>query len=291
MSVFSGPTLTWNQQEIQEDAGFFASGGTVTEITQNDVVYRVHTFTTVGVSTLTTNRQLKNVEYLIIAGGGAGGGGFVGGGGGAGGLVTNIFSNKISISQNSYNIIVGSGGTVSGATPFNGENSSIDIVGITTAIGGGKGAVSDSVPPSTGGSGGGGRFGNGGTASTNVLGADGISGQGNKGGNGVISYDQRNWFTGAGGGAGGVGQNGTWNGELYATGGSGLSFNIDGTSKTYSTGGRGSLRKLAHTSTKQGLSGSPNTGNGGGGSHDNLSGGTGGSGIIIIRYPIGVVGQ
>ena len=102
MSVFAGPTLTWSQQEIQEDAGFFASGGTVTEITQNGVVYRVHSFITVGVSTLTVNRQLNNLEYLVVAGGG-GGGYNNAGGGGAGGLLYGVES----VNPNIITITVG----------------------------------------------------------------------------------------------------------------------------------------------------------------------------------------
>jgi len=137
VSVYGGPTLSWNSLQIQNDVNFFAAGGTVTEITQNGVVYRVHSFTTVGVSTFTVNRQLKRVEYLIVAGGGAGGvaelnpAGDGAGGGGAGGFLTNVGGNLLTISNQSYTITVGAGGVNT-----SGENSSVFEI---TAFGGGVG--------------------------------------------------------------------------------------------------------------------------------------------------------
>jgi hypothetical protein len=66
-------------------AGFIATiatGGTVTDITQNGITYRVHSFTSAGNSTFSVTRG-GLVEYLIVAGGG--GGMDMGGGGGYGG--------------------------------------------------------------------------------------------------------------------------------------------------------------------------------------------------------------
>ena len=66
MGAYAGPTVSFNQLEIIKNANFFASGGTVTEITQNGVVYRVHTFTTSwNSSTLTVNRQSERVLSIL----------------------------------------------------------------------------------------------------------------------------------------------------------------------------------------------------------------------------------
>ena len=61
-----------------------ATGGTITEINDDGVNYRVHTFTSSGTFEVTSGSG--EVEYLIVAGGGSGGEGH-GGGGGAGGSV------------------------------------------------------------------------------------------------------------------------------------------------------------------------------------------------------------
>jgi len=277
MGIFYNSTLSYNQGVT------FASGGTVTEITQNGVVYRVHSFTTVGVSTFTVNRQLKRVEYLVVAGGG--GGGFRGaGGGGAGGLLYDLSV----ISASSYTVTVGNGGAApsagNGYIAQNGENSSIS--GITTAIGGGRGGSGGSpyYAGGNGGSGGGASY-DGGTGS-------GTIGQGNNGGNGVISVNPQSYSGGGGGGAGGVGSNATTTGQLWGSGGVGLSYDISGQSIVYSTGGNGNNHlptiSANHPTT---LSNLGNGGHGGTTRPGGNPGRPGGSGIVIIRYPIGVVGQ
>ena len=86
-----------------------ASGGTETVITVGADTYRVHTFTSVGTSTLTVTYG-GLVEYLIVAGGG-GGSKICGGGGGAGGMLTGTAA--ASIGANS--IVVGGGGAGGGA--------------------------------------------------------------------------------------------------------------------------------------------------------------------------------
>jgi len=79
------------QQISQFFEKLIATGGTVTDITQDGKEYRVHTFTSDGTFEVTRGGE---VEYLVVAGGGAGGGdggplgdttARVGGGGGAGG--------------------------------------------------------------------------------------------------------------------------------------------------------------------------------------------------------------
>ena len=49
-----------------------AAGGTITNITQRNVNYRVHTFSSVGRYNFTMSKS-GQVEYLIVAGGGGGG--------------------------------------------------------------------------------------------------------------------------------------------------------------------------------------------------------------------------
>lgn len=270
MGVYGGTTLTWNQQEIQEDVGFFASGGTVTEITQDGIVYRVHTFTNVGVSTLTTNRQLNRVEYLVVAGGASGGGNAttVGGrGGGAGGFRTSVR------------------GATSGRNSPAEPQLRLDPQEYTVTVGG---ASQDSTFHTITSLRGGVGCGNGGTASSGGsigYGGAGTAGQGYNGGAGLPGSSPLYRGAGAGGGAGGAGANGSWNAG-GGPGGAGLKSSITGTEVTYARGGNFIGARIYFSYT--GASGAANSGNGGGGGNPP---GTGGSGIVIVRYPIGVVGQ
>jgi len=174
-----------------------------------------------------------------------------------------------------------------------------------SAIGGGGGYTGHSILPATqsGGSGGGG-------GGTNLGGFQSINGgagigtgttlQGYAGGNGY--YDTPYFRGSGGGGAGGVGQNASGT----ANGGIGLSYSITGTSVGYGGGGGGGSWATNYfgyggggasnifgggngggSSSGAGLSASSNTGSGGGGSGvatGGVPGGTGGSGIVIIRY-------
>ena len=126
------------------------------------ITYKYHTFTQPGtfiVGTATT------FDILVIGGGGPGAypstpgtysPGNWGGGGGAGGVV---YASGIPLSNGTYNITVGLGGS----SLANGQNSVIYsealAQNILIAIGGGVGAMFPSVPASPGGSGGGGRDG------------------------------------------------------------------------------------------------------------------------------------
>jgi hypothetical protein len=75
--------------------------------------------------------------------------------------------------------------------------------------------------------------------------------------------------SGGGGGAGGAGSGNQ--------AGPGVASSITGSSVTYAAGGVGSQNIAL-------VAGTPNTGNGGNGARP------GGSGIVIVRYPIGAVG-
>lgn len=249
---------------------------TVTDITVNGVDYRVHTFTASVDFTITVD---IDVEYLIVAGGGGGGAGWQGGGGGAGGML----EGTTRLSPQTYEIVVGLGGV--GATgntineSSNGEDSSISVSGtaLFTAIGGGRGASED--PHHGAGSGG---SGGGGTHKSLDRGTA-ISGQGFDGGLGISGKSL--WGGGGGGGAGTVGTDAVGTQAIHP-GGVGLSSSISGSSILYSTGGDGVKRCVGYN----GIDGPDNSGDGGGGgcsgNPPESLGGTGGSGIVIIRYKI-----
>lgn len=252
-----------------------ATGGTITESNG----YRIHTFTQNGVFTPSNNGE---VEYLVIGGGGGGGATNAGnaGGGGAGGYIESI---KSVVAGTPYTVNIGSGG----GSYTNGSNSVFDNI---TALGGGKGGYYNLIAAGVGGSGGGG-------GQTSGLGAAGTASQGYAGGrSGAVS----GYGGGGGGGAGEIGSNsyGT-NSREGGYGGDGITSSITGTPITRAGGGAGSSHGSATQGTPQGglggggnghygaaaaTNGSPNTGGGGGGGGENIATGSGGSGIVIIRY-------
>jgi len=286
-----------------------AEGGAITEITDNGVEYRVHTFTSSGTfsvsSTGTTNGE---VEYLIVAGGGGGHGGYQspgGGGGGAGGLLTG----NTTVNSQSYSVSVGNGGNFGRGDggsvsfrPTDGDNSSVFGA---TAIGGGRGGGYSNYPSGSGGSAGGEGYGGG-------LGSP-VAGQGNAGGSCPANNPQP---AGGGGGAGEKGQDAPTANDGGGDGGDGIQSAINGTNTYYAGGGGGGggyqsnavpraegglggggdggVGETDNVSLLTGLPATPNTGGGGGGaggpvgSQDQTeqNGGDGASGIVIIRYAI-----
>jgi hypothetical protein len=296
-------------------------------ITPYDVVYdgfnwRVHTFTTVGASTLTVT-QPGEVEFLLVAGGGSGGNRNTtnaNGGGGGGGIV---HKQQHYVTPGTYQVFVGAGGA---AIPFstslggnNGQNST--LFGYV-AFGGGGGASTDVEGSKAGGSSGGAASRTNGVAPSLQTDLSGARGYGNIGG--AICQD---WTGGGGGGAGGPGIPGGHNGvSIWAgDGGYGMPFVISGTQRFYAGGGGGganssersgmgwhgggrgfgSTRFYAHTNypleinSETGGWGTPDAidGTGGGGgagtywsnnsggpNWTNRGSGKGGSGIIIVRY-------
>ena len=210
-------------------------------------------------SALTTSAGLQYglVEYLLVAGGGGGATDIdVGGGGGGGGLLTG----SISVTAQTYNVIVGGGGprgtgvdntgTGGGSAGTQGVNSTFVTL---TAIGGGAGGTRNQNGGVGGSGGGGGDNGN--------TGGAGTAGQGYAGGNGPGMNSNSGNDSGGGGGAGGAG--------VLNVPGPGL-FNALGNA-TFSAGGRG-----AQLITP--ADGAANTGNGGTGAR------AGGSGIAVVRY-------
>lgn len=239
------------------------------------------------------------VEYLVVAGGGGGGighynnddGGFTGGGGGAGGAATGSASVT---AGTQYTITVGGGG----GSASTGSPSLFSAFG-TTMLGGGNGgywtgngSVLTSVPSGNGGS-------SGGDATQQTVGTA-QSGYGNVGGGGQVGARR----SGGGGGAGAAGQTATDVLSRAGDGGIGISSSISGTSTFYAGGGGGSSYGapgsggssiggsggILGDGTRVGGNGVINTGSGGGGSAPQnftltIPGGSGSSGIVIIRYP------
>jgi hypothetical protein len=279
-----------------------ATGGTIT--TSGD--FKIHTFTSPGTFTVTQLGNSptiptggpSNVDYLVVAGGGGGGGGFgcgsfSGGGGGAGGFRTSFPSpaGVTPVAVQGYPITVGAGGPGASspcgndvATP--GNNSVFSSI---TSAGGGGGRMGRTAD--SGGSGGG-------TTNYIVGGTAGLGNtppvsppQGNPGGLGTARC------SGGGGGA-------SVAGNPNKNGGNGTANSITGSSVTRAGGGSAGGWNYAAAGTAgtggggtggsggaNGGNGTVNTGGGGGGAGPiNVAGqplrcgGTGGSGIVIIRY-------
>jgi len=226
-------------------------------------------------------------DYLVVAGGG---GGSRYGGGGAGGLRTSYGStsgggspaeSSLTLQKaTNYTVTIGPGGT--GGNRAAGSQGSDSTFSTITSNGGGEGKSPYSPNVINGGSGGGGDAG--------VGGGTGTSGQGFNGGPAGLNGPSDYKGTG-GGGAAQAGQ--TYNG------GNGLAVSITGSSVTYAGGGGGSY--YVGASGASGGSGgggngtgwnsgvSPEVPNGTNGTY-NLGGGgggamSGGSGIVILRYP------
>lgn len=258
-----------------------ATGG---DVVNTDGTYWYHAFKTTGLFDVKTP---ITADILVVAGGGAspanGAGAGPTGGGGAGGLLY-FSSQSLSVATNT--VTVGAGGAYT-------TGSDSQFAALTLVKGGGAGGTTDNVG-GTGGSGGGsgGRYTSAGGANT--------SGQGSVGG---VGYQQSGLASGGGGGkgqagwgavsnAGGYGGDGvntysswatatgTGSNGYYAGGGAGMSWY----SGVGGNGGAGGGGNGASTSTgTNATNGTASTGGGGGGS----SYGTfGGSGVVIVRYPV-----
>lgn len=236
----------------------------------------------------------STVEYLVVAGGG-GGGARHAGGGGAGGYRTGPLSVSSGVQ---YTVTVGSGGAGGAVFPgggYSGFKGADSVFSTITSSGGGWGSGDTPNPgqssPASGGSGGSGGGGqNNGTPGSGNTPATTPS-QGNSGGTPVLAGG-----AGAGGGGYGSAGGGKPSNETAGGGGSGGTSSISGTTMTYAGGGGGGTRNQGPagagqdgggngSATSNGQAGEANRGGGGGGGAQDYSGGNGGSGIVIIRYP------
>jgi len=268
-----------------------------------------------GIWTLRDNEDYKRVGQwptaspainfvnatILIVGGGAGGGGWTsnwsGGGGGAGGVVYNT---NVGIPVTNYVVTVGAGGSggTGGSVGTNGSNSYIIGNFSLTALGGGGGGAS--ANGIAGGSGGGG-----GGAGPGLTEFGGLSTQssifgygfGNPGG----TSNSTTYNAGGGGGAGANGNNA--NTLTGGTGGAGLAYNFANGTSIYYAGGGGGAGVNNTIIVAGGLGGGGNSANqsvsstaggvnlGGGGGGGGFStargnGNTGGSGVVVVSYPL-----
>jgi len=235
-----------------------AIGGVETEITQDGVDYRVHTFTDTGISELFVVTG-GEVEFVLVGSGGSGGSDRGGGGGGG----EFLQGTEVVADLQTYNVTVGAGvAGVFGANfdSRNGRNGNPTSFLGNTASGGDGGNTC---------SGGG-------------------NGIGSGGGGGNNFNDQRAQRGGSNGGNGEPGSCGGGTGQGAPTG-----TDINGTFTLFSGGGgggrfNGSLNQGGDGGGGNGGggAGAPNTGGGGGGGNAASSSGASGSGIAIIRYRI-----
>ena len=290
---------------------------------------KIATFTGPGnftVNAVSVTAAENTVGYMVVAGGAGGGGSCAGGGGGAGGfregrnvpvdnftaspLVANAPTNALTITAQTYPIVVGAGGA--GSIPGSAaSNGSVSTFGSISSTGGGKGGLGNNVPATRVGSPGGSGGGGGHTAGTAGCGntppvspAQGFRGEPSQPSTGPAPSD-------AGGGGGGATTAGVDSCTSHA-GGAGATTSISATPTAYAGGGGGSNRcggtpgdvaggaggggrgasnprpRPAFDGTGQ--NGTANTGGGGGAGGSLVSGGpiggtgSGGSGIVIIRY-------
>jgi hypothetical protein len=270
--------------------GVKATGGTITV----SAGYAYHTFTSTG--SFLPSQQIKGAEVLTIAGGGSGGEGNsgywqVGGGGGAGGVV---YNNALNLTAGTiYTATVGAGGTrVSSRHGVQGNNSQFGP--LTSAIGGGYGGAMSGIGGSLGP---GGNGGNGGGNEGYGVWSRSTGSQGFGGGLGVNDQDRG----GAGGGGGAGGQGGDGSGTTGGNGGVGTNVysnfayaTLTGVNGFYAGGGAGSGSASGGPNGSggsggggaPGVAGTANTGSGSGGTRSGNAVANGGSGIIIVRYPV-----
>jgi hypothetical protein len=304
-----------------------AIGGTEQTYTSYGVVYKTHTFTTVGSSTFQVQDigTAPSIRYLMVGGGGAGAARH-GGGGGAGGFIEGV----LNVSAQNYTIDIGAGGLGRFQDIAGNDGSPTTFAGLT-ALGGGGGGSWGNRNGRAGGSGGGGSevSGNGGVggaalqpgsasggfgfagAISQLNGTGHGSGGGGAGGAGTRGFDSTSGPGGAGristilgrtfyfAGGGGAG---SWEAGEPRRGGSGGLGGAGGGGQARSGNvGRGGgvslnsgLNGTVGIPNSTGGNGGANTGGGGGGGgayppntgYESTRGGNGGSGIVIIRYPI-----
>jgi hypothetical protein len=316
--VYVDSTKGWINVQNAEDTELGeqfieATGGTI--VTCGN--FKTHIFTGPGtfcVSAVSPTPACNVADYLVVAAGG-GGGVNQGGGGGAGGFRTfsslpgtNSPKNApagITVSATAFPITVGGGGTGATASPAaKGSNGNTSIFSSITSAGGGAAGTypgySCRGPGSAGGSGGGG--------GSRDAGA-GPGGAGNtppvsppQGGAGAdIPGPPANAYGGGGGGAGDNGCSSTGaigsfiqDGFIGPTAPSYGEPGPVGSTRYFAGGGGGRPISLPgnggdggganHNGPNCGA-GVVNTGGGGGGMYCSCkNGGTGGSGIVIIRY-------
>jgi hypothetical protein len=236
--------------------------------------------------------QTYDIDFLVVAGGGGGGCDNSGGGGG-GGMRTSTQTINTNVTITCTVGDGGAGGSGPNSSGSQGGSSSISGTGVTTitSAGGGFGS-GGSLDGGSGGAGGGAGYNNrsGGSGNTPAT----TPSQGADGGDGVSAGPGYGGAGGGGGGASGVaGGNGNSN---AGNGGDGSQSSITGSAVYYAGGGGGTGDPsatvgtggqgggAAGNKTGTGINGTANLGGGGGGTQNSPQiGGSGGSGVVILR--------
>ena len=284
-------------------SGIIISGGTETDYTGdgtngvNGQDYRVHAITADTTMTVTAFPADATCDLLVVGGGGGGASTRSGGGGGGGvlavtGAVLPVGSLPVKVGAGGLKFVPGVYFGTAGRT---GEAS---IVGPYIAPGGGGAGGASyqtgtsyhyGLPGNNGGSGGGG---GGFTSGSNPGAGAGTTGLGNNGGSGFASSGS----AGGGGGAGAVG--GAATSTVGGAGGAGVTSYITGSAVVYGGGGGGHGTSTggaggsggggAGAASGPGTDGTANRGGGGGGcdGSSSVTPGSGGSGVVYIRYTI-----
>jgi len=286
--------------------------------------YRVHRFTTVGTSNFVVSSvgTDSNIQYLIVGGGGSGGS-YVGGGGGAGGILTGtrtLTTGTFPVVVGNGGTGVGS--TSASLVVVGNDGGPSSVFGLSATGGGGGGVYADGAGRAGGSGGGAGGFQNGTGTGGSPASGQGFSG----GNSGLGGGRPRSFTGGAGGGgAGAAGGQSSEALNQGGDGGTGISTTITGATLFFGGGGGGgnytdgsrpgnggtggggggssNTRNISGVGGGQALNsggngsatgdpannggaGGANTGGGGGGcGHHGLSG-PGGTGIVILRYPL-----
>ena len=259
-----------------------ADGG---NIVANDGTYWYHAFLASGTFTPQTG---LTADVLVVAGGGGAGDSY-GAGGGGGGLLA--FSTQ-SLTTTGYTCTVGAGGAA-GVSSNGTVGADSQFAALTLVKGGGFGAGAGTA--GNGGTGGSGGAASGGSGSGSGTGGSATSGQGNAGGSVTSSASGA-----GGGGAGSAGSNSS--GNVGGTGGAGSTTYASWSTATglgysqnstyyFAGGGAGAGISgnggQANGSTAIDTAGQANTGQGGGADGNSpFIAKAGGSGVVIIRYPI-----
>ena len=235
-----------------------ATGGVVTDVLENGVLYRVHRFSQSGSSNFLISDSGSGTRLdLFLVGGGAGGNADRrGGGGGFTRTETGLF-----LASGTYPIIVGAGGpsntngSLSSGFGFSANGGNINGTGGSGGGAGGGGDFCSDIVPGRGGS-------NGSNGGQNSVGGLGSLGQGST----TAEFGEAGKTIYSGGGAGST------------CGAPGLQVGDINYAPPSEFGGGGAT----------GQNGTNGLGGGGGGA-DGSRGfvpGSGGSGVAVIRYPL-----
>ena len=250
-----------------------ASGG----VTATYGGYKSHTFTGSGTFTVTTGGA---IDVMLVAGGG-GGSQDTAGGGGAGGM---LVSQSVNITAQSYSIVIGAGGAQANSTRGYPGNDTTGFGLTAIAGGGGAGSAGGSTNGGNGGSGGGGGGGKTGGSGTSGQGFGGETSSGGAGGGGA---GEAGGTDGVGYGGDGLQNNYKTGSNIYYAGGGGGRSGSTGYPGGDGGGGNGPSGNSGLGAGNSAYAGTANTG-GGGAAYSGAWGGAGpgGSGIVVIRYPV-----